>query len=117
VVAERQLVLDANILIRAVLGRCVRQIITEYADSASISERAYAHTSSPPTGAPNAHRPTGLQGVNRSVAAIGGLQHHLRTLTRASRDIRETIHHVDDPDRLENLAFLGGPHNHRTATM
>lgn len=33
--AERQLVLDANILIRAVLGRRVRQIITDHAERAS----------------------------------------------------------------------------------
>lgn len=33
--AERQLVLDANILIRAVLGRRVRQIITTHAERAS----------------------------------------------------------------------------------
>lgn len=33
--AERQLVLDANILIRAVLGRRVRQIITDHAEHAS----------------------------------------------------------------------------------
>lgn len=35
--AERQLVLDANILIRAVLGRRVRQIITDHAEHASFA--------------------------------------------------------------------------------
>lgn len=33
--AERHLVLDANILIRAILGRRVRQIITDHAEHAS----------------------------------------------------------------------------------
>lgn len=42
--ASRALVLDANILIRAVLGNRVRRILEEYADSVSffIAESAYS---------------------------------------------------------------------------
>jgi predicted nucleic acid-binding protein len=42
--ASRALVLDANILIRAVLGNRVRRILEEYAESVSffIPESAYA---------------------------------------------------------------------------
>ena len=40
---ERQLVLDANILIRAVLGRRVRQIITTHAEHVSFLAPAVAY--------------------------------------------------------------------------
>jgi hypothetical protein len=43
VVDERQLVLDANILIRAVLGRRVRQIIETHALHASFFAPEVAH--------------------------------------------------------------------------
>jgi len=62
-------------------------------------------------------RPAGLQRIDRPVPPVGGLQDHLRALTRPRHRVRQTIEIIDDPHRLEDLTRLGGPHDHRPATM
>ena len=58
-----------------------------------------------------------LQGVDCPVPAVGGLKHHLGILTRPCYHLVQRVHVVEDPDRLEDIAALGGPHQHGPATV
>jgi len=57
------------------------------------------------------------QRVNRPIPAIRGFQHHLRVLPGAGHHRGQLLAIVDDADRLQPLARLGHPHQHRTAPM
>ena len=51
------------------------------------------------------------------IPAVGGLQHHLRALTSPGHHRRQPLDVINDPHRLEHLTTLGGPHDHRPATV
>src|SRR5450631_4065936 len=59
----------------------------------------------------------GLQRIDGPVPAVGGLQHHLRTLTSPGHHRRQALDVIDDPHALEHLTTLGGPDAHRPATV
>src|SRR5674476_662834 len=51
------------------------------------------------------------------IPAVGGLQHHLRALTSPGHHRRQPLDVINDPHRFEHLTTLGGPHDHRPATV
>jgi hypothetical protein len=58
-----------------------------------------------------------LERVHRPVPAIGGLQHHLRFTAGTFHHRPEPVSVVEDPDRLQHLARIRGPHHHTAATV
>jgi hypothetical protein len=52
-----------------------------------------------------------------AVPAVGGLQHHLGILTRPTDHLVQRVHVIENPHRLQDIARLGGPHQHRAAPM
>jgi hypothetical protein len=48
---------------------------------------------------------------------VGGLQHHLRRLAGTRHHLSQHFTVVENPHRLQMLASLGHPHQHRTAPM
>src|SRR5674476_316263 len=51
------------------------------------------------------------------IPAVGGLQHHLRALTSPGHHRRQPLDVINDPHRFEHLTTLGGPPDHRPATV
>ena len=60
---------------------------------------------------------TGLPRIHCPIPAVGGLQHHLRALTSPGHHRRQPLDVIDDPHRLQHLTTLGGPDDHRPATV
>jgi hypothetical protein len=64
------------------------------------------------------HRRTELgQRIRGPVPAVRCLEHHLRGLAGTRHHLGQLVTGVDDPHRLQMLAGLGHPHQHRTAPM
>ena len=57
------------------------------------------------------------QGVRGPVPAVRRFQHHLRRLAGAGHHLPQVLRVVGDPHRLQPLAGLGHPHQHRPAPM
>ncbi len=70
------------------------------------------HISRPSNGASHLHSCT-----LTSHPAVGGLQHHLRRLTRPADHRPQTLHVIDDPDRLQHLPRRRCAHQHGAPTM
>jgi len=51
------------------------------------------------------------------VPAVGGLQHHLWRLPRAGQHLAQVLRVVREPDRLQQVAGLAHPHQHRPSPM
>ncbi len=83
---ERQLVLDANILIRAVLGRRVRQIITDHAEHASFFAPAVAYDDAA------AYLPDLIAKRHIDDEAASAALEFLETLARIVRPVAEEVY-------------------------
>ncbi len=57
------------------------------------------------------------QRIDGPVPPVRGLEHHLRRFASSGHHIGQPVTGVDDPHRLQMLASLGHPHQHRTAPM
>ena len=95
--AERQLVLDANILIRAVLGRLVRQIITDHAEHASFFAPAVAYDDAV------AYLPGLLAKQHIDDEVAGAALKFLATLTRIVRPVAEEVYESRRDEALSRI--------------
>ena len=57
------------------------------------------------------------QRVRSPVPAVSGLQDHLGCLTGAGHHLPQVLAVVGDPHRLQKLAGVGHPHQHRPAPV
>lgn len=97
--AERQLVLDANILIRAVLGRRVRQIITTHAEHALFFAPAGVY------GDASSYLPSLLAKRKLDEAATSAALDFLDTLRQTVRPVPEEVyasHRTEALSRIES---------------
>lgn len=95
--AERQLVLDANILIRAVLGRRVRQIITSHAEHASFYAPVVAYDDAV------AYLPGLLAKGHIDGDAVSAAREFLEALPRIVRPVVEEIYESRRAEALSRI--------------
>jgi predicted nucleic acid-binding protein len=97
VAAERQLVLGANILIRPVLGRRIRQIITSHAEHASFYAPVVAYDDAA------AYLPGLLAKRHLDAAAISAALDFLEALPRIVRPVAEETYESRRAEALSRI--------------